>query len=286
MEFSNWLDLGKLALTGYAVGKSTAPETPDTSGLNDAARSNAAIATRQQDLAEKQYADQKALFDEWKPMLSQQIQASLDAQTKSTARSDDAWADYKATWQPVEQQLAARSLDLASQGRIDQEAERSAADVAGRTDAALAESRRALIASGASPEKVAALQAAGTLEAAKAVGGARATGRRDAETRAVSYLDNAAKFGRNMPSNSLATAQLAGQQGSQATSGYASLANASAQPAAAASPLFGSAVSANNSAGSLFGAGANADLASQIAQSNATLGGLGAGVKLWGMLNP
>lgn len=285
MTASNWIDLAGLAMTGYMAGKQTAPQPADTSGLNEAARTNAEIGKRQMDLAEKQYADSMALFEEFKPMLTEQIQQSITMQGKSIERSDEAWNFYNDTWKPVEQQLASRSLEMASPGRIAQESERAALETQGQYDAAMTESRRRLQMAGANPEKIAAIEAEGLLAAAKGVGGARGAARRDAENRAIAYLDNAAKFGRNMPSTSLATASLAGQQGQAATGGYGALASAATQPAAVTSNLYGAASNATSSAGSLFSSLASHDLATQISQANAKLGGLGAGVQLYGMLN-
>ena len=162
MTASNWIDLAGLAMTGYMAGKQTAPQPADTSGLNEAARTNAEIGKRQMDLAEKQYADSMALFEEFKPMLTEQIQQSITMQGKSIERSDEAWNFYNDTWKPVEQQLASRSLEMASPGRIAQESERAALETQGQYDAAMTESRRRLQMAGANPEKIAAIEAYAT----------------------------------------------------------------------------------------------------------------------------
>ena len=140
--------------------------------------------------------------------------------------------------------------------------------------------------SGARPEKIAALDAASRLDEAKAVGGAQYQARSDTASKAMSYLDNAARFGRNMPSTGIATASLADSQGAQAQSGYGALTSAAAAPAQAASPLFNSAVSSNSSAGSLFGNAAGLDYTGSLMNSNYTLGALGGAAKLYGMQNP
>lgn len=274
--FGDWIQLGGLVNSVF-----NRPDAPDTSGMNAAAQANASIAGRQEDLAEKTYADQMALFNEFKPMLVQQMQSSITEQGKSTARADDQWNNYLTTFRPAEQALVDKSMNWASDSRMTAEANRAGSAVAGQFDRARADTTQTLAMAGASPEKIAALTAAGRLEEAKAVGGAQGNARREVQQQGMAYLDNAARFGRNMTSTGLAAAGLASQQGAQATQGYGNLADASSGPAASASPLFQSAVSANNSAGSLFGNVANVNAQSNLQDYNATMGTL-AGLNKWG----
>lgn len=283
MTTSNWLDLGKLALTGYAIGKQTAPDAPDMTGVNEAAKANASIADRQQTLAEQQYADQRALLEQYSPLLKAQLEKANTLQDQSIAQSAAQWEDYQNTWRPVEQQLAARTTALADPGRIEQEASRAAADTTSQYDRARQSTEASLAMAGASPEKIAALTAAGRLNEAKAVGGAQAGARRSTETNQIALLDNAARFGRNMPSTGIQTAALAGSQGQQVQGAYGTLASATGQPAASASPLLANAASANASAGSLFGNAAQQNYTANMNQYNAAMGGLLAGANLWGM---
>lgn len=272
---SDWIQLG--GLVNSIVNK---PKAPDTSGLNAAATANANIAGRQQDLAEKTYADSQALFNEFKPFLVQQMQTSASEQQKSIQRSDDQWNSYLTTYRPIEQQMAEKSLNWASEPRMRAEAERAGAEVQGQFDRARTTTSRNLTMAGASPEKIAALEAAGRLEEAKAVGGAQGETRRAVEKEGMAYLDNVARFGRGMPSTGLAAAGLAGSQGAQATGGYGTLANAQVQPAASANPLFNSAVSANNSSGSLFDRLSGTQADANLQSYNQTMGTL-AGLNQW-----
>lgn len=273
--FGDWIQLG--GLVNSIVNK---PKAPDTSGLNAAATANANIADRQQSLAERQYADSTALFNEFKPFLVQQMQTAASEQQKSIQRSDDQWNSYLTTYRPIEQQMAEKSLNWASEPRMRAEAERAGAEVQGQFDRARTTTSRNLTMAGASPEKVAALEAAGRLEEARAVGAVQGETRRAVEKEGMAYLDNVSRFGRGMPSTGLAAAGLAGSQGAQATNGYGTLANAQAQPAASANPLFNSAVSANNSSGSLFDRVANTQADANLQSFNATMGTL-AGLNQW-----
>lgn len=225
--------------------------TPDP-GIGRAAEQNALIAGRMQDLAETQYADQKALLAEYLPTLRDAISKNVIAQEKSTTRSDEAWADYNNTWKPVEQKLAADSLAYGSESRLEQEAQRAGGMAKEQLDQALSQNERDLQMAGASPEKIAAMTAAGRVSGAKGIAGAQYAGRKAQETTAMAYLDNAARFGRNMTSTGLETARLASAQGQQTQSGVSGVQQAVSAPSQSAASLLGGAVSANNAAGSMY----------------------------------
>lgn len=257
---------------------------PPDPQIGEAAKSNAAIAGRVQDLAETQYADQKAIYDKYLPTLQDSITKSTIAQDKATAQSDSAWADYTQTWKPVEHALATRSLAYGSPDRINQEADRAGATAQEQVDNAQRQTETSLAASGASPEKIASILASGRAMGAKTIAGARYQGSAAAEDKSMGYLDNAARFGRNMPSTGLATAQLASQSGAQAVGGVGSIQQASGAAAQSAAPLFAGAVNANNSVGGLANTSWNQQNAG--AQSNNGFIGdlIGAGTKVAGMI--
>lgn len=259
------------------------PAAPDTSGLNAAAQANSAIAGRQQDLAEKAYADQKAILDQYMPLFKEQITKSIQAQDLSTARSNQSWDDYMNTWRPVEQQLAQKSLEWASPSRMKSEAELAGAGVSAQFDRARTATERSLSMAGASPEKIASLGAASRLQEAQAVGGAQAEARRAVEKEGMAYTDNAARFGRNMPSTGLQAASLADAQGQQAQGTYGNLSGAVSTPTATTSAILGSAVNANSAAGSLFGSAAGVEQQANANAYNAQMGGFAALSKIGGM---
>lgn len=269
MTAGDWINLG--GLVNSVVNR---PKPPDTSGINDSARASAEIAGRQQDLAEKVYADQKALQDKYFPLLEQQMQLSLKEQGKSIERGDAAWDDYNSIWRPAEKQLAEKSLSWASEPRMRAEAERAGAETAAQFDLARNETRRSLATAGASPDKIAALEAAGRLEEAKAVGGAQGNARRTVENQAMAYLDNAARFGRGLPSQGLAVAGLASQQGGQVAGGYGNLVSATSAPAAAANPIYSSAVGSYGQSGSLFGDASQMAYRGSLDRYNALMGAI------------
>ena len=250
--------------------------------IGEAALKNSEIASRVQDLAEKSFDSQQSLLAEYSPLLKSLIQSNVDAQKTSTDQSAAQWKSYTDTWQPIESELAKQSLSWATPGRYQQEADRAASTTATQVDRATADGARALQAAGASPEKVAAMQAAAGLSGAKAIAGAASGAYRDTEKAGLAYLDNAARFGRNMTSTGIATAQLAGQQGQAASSGVYGLQSATGAGAAQAGSLFSQAVGANSAAGQLGLANYNAQLQASQA-NNGFLGDIiGAGAGLLG----
>lgn len=251
--------------------------------IGEAAKSNVAIAGRMQDMAERQYGDQQALFKEYSPLLRDMLQKSVVAQDKSTQQSDSAWADYNATWKPVEQKLAAESLAFGSPGRLEQEAQRAGGAVRTQVDQALRQNEVGLQMAGASPEKIAALQAAGRVSGAKAIGGAEYAGRKAQETAAMGMLDNAARFGRNMTSTGLETARLAGAQTQQVQGGVSGLQGAAGVGAQQAGSLFSGAVGANTAAGNMYLQQYNAQAQADAASKGVFGDLLGAGAGLLGM---
>ena len=269
---------------GAIVGGLLTADAPEADpAVGQAARENAEIAGRYADLAEEQYADQRELFNEYRPMLTQQLEGSLLDQQQSRERADDAWASYTSTWRPIEQDLAQRTQDLSSASRVEQEGQRAASEATTQYDRARTENQRTLAAAGVSPAKMAALERSGRLIEAKGVAGAASGARQAQESRALGYLDNAARFGRNQTSTGLAAAGLATTQGAAVQSGYSSLVSATAAPAAGAASLYSGAVNANSSSANaalgLFGA-ESATYQNQMAM----IGDLaGAGAMAYGM---
>jgi hypothetical protein len=275
MTYSDWINLG-----GLIYSAANRPEGVDTSAMDEQARRNAGVAERQVSLAEQQYRDQMAIFNEFRPMLVQQMQGSLQDQNLSRERSSQQWSDYMNTWRPTEQALADRSLNWASPGRMQAAADEASSTVAGQQDANRSAATAEMIRAGLDPSSIAAMNASGRVSEARDRAGAATGARRTVESQGMAYLDNAARFGRNMPSTGLAAAGLAGQQGQQVSQGYGTLANAAAQPAASANPLFSSAVNTGTNAAQLFGNSAAIQNQNQQNQYNWGMGLIG-GLNQW-----
>ena len=88
--------------------------------IGEAAKSNSEIADRQQDLAERAYNDQQAIYDELSPLLREQLQLSATEQAKSIERGDAQWDSYTRTFQPLEAKMAETAANFDTPQRREQ----------------------------------------------------------------------------------------------------------------------------------------------------------------------
>lgn len=198
-------------------------DAPDMTAANEAAKSNAEIGKETLALAREQYADNKVRMDKYEPIFQQLLDSSLKQQQLSQEQGESQWADYKKTWAPIEKQLAEKSSSYDTKERRTAESEAAAADVGQQyslqrfaLDRELNRNNITL-----SSGKSLALRAGSALDQAKATATAQGTARRQVEATGLSLLDNAAKFGRNMPTTGLAAAQQGLGAGQAAQSGMA-----------------------------------------------------------------
>lgn len=131
-------------------GSSSAPEPPDYSGIAKASEKSAdlayKIATRQQDWAEKTYADNKATGD----LVIQKALGALDRQEADSARARER---YQSLFEPLEEQLAFDAQDYASPERQEHEAGKAEADVAAQFKSARDTAQQRLEAFGVDPSQ-------------------------------------------------------------------------------------------------------------------------------------
>jgi hypothetical protein len=258
-------NLGKagVALAGSgAAANSLAPKV-DTSGAAANTGTVQGIAAKQLALADEAGANMKAILEKYTPQIDQLLSTNLSAQQDSLKRANATWADYENTWKPAQQQYLQKATDWANPARMEAEAQRAASDTATQYDRAQAESERRLAMSGASPEKIAALQAAGGLTAAKAIGGASSLARRETEKTGMNLLGQAIGQGNTVAQQANTLSSLASQQGSAAQSGLSSAITMNSLPAQLQASLLSGAASTNNAA-------TNSLLQQQQLETNAT----------------
>lgn len=228
-------------------------DAPDTSGINAAAVQNAEIAKEQLALAREQTIKDNARQAEYDPLFKKLIQSSIDSQTTANAQSAEQWKSYRDTWQPLESKLAKTAANYDTPERRASEAATAAADVGVQSAAQRGALQRDIDRSGMTltSGKALALQAGSRMAEAKATADATSMARRQVEQAGISLVDNAARFGRNMTSTGLQTAQLAlsaGQNASGTIGQQQQVANAGL---AGAQGFYAGAVGANSSAGNL-----------------------------------
>lgn len=244
-------------------------DAPDTSGINAAAVQNAEIGREQLALAREERAAARERQAEFDPLFKQLVQSSIQQQKTAADQSADQWKSYVETWKPVEGKLAQTATNYDTAERRDSEAAKAAADVGFRANEAEKSLTRDLGRSNLSLSsgKALALAAGNKLDVAKATAGAESQARRQVEQTGISLVDNAARFGRNMPSTGIQTAQLAlsagGQAGSQIGQGQATYSAALAP----SQGFYSGAVGSTQSAGSLFGNVASLNQQTELANA-------------------
>lgn len=247
-------------------------DAPDTSGQNRAAEANAAIAGRQQDLAERSYADAQARQARFDPRFEQLIDSALASQQTQDARSAEQWDLYRELGLPAERRLADAAANFDTPERRAQEAEAAVAGVDRQFEAQRDAQRRQLARTGSSVSgnRALTLDAASRFANAKTSAAADRNARRQVEATGLSLTDAVAARGRGMTSTGLQAAGLALNAGNTAGGNLGqqqSTYNASLAPTMG---FYQGAVGANNSAGSIYG-----DIARTQQQSNqGTLAGL------------
>lgn len=218
-------------------------------------------------LGRDQWDYQRGLIEKYTPLYEQQMQASLDAQTKNTERSDAMWQQYQDYFAPATQQLATTAMDYNTQERRDKAAADAAAGVSSQFDTArqqLAEQMANQNVSGSSGAGLA-TAAALAIQEAKAKAGAEATARQGVEQTGIGLLGQVANVGNGLSASGLQTGQAGLQAGSGATGQVAGLSGLSANGLNASMGAYNTGINGLNAAaqnqnsmfGDMLGAGAS-----------------------------
>lgn len=258
-------------------------DAPDMSGVNKQAEQNAAISREQLALARDEAAANRARQAEYDPLFKQLIQSSLAAQSTADARSADLWQSYKDTWQPLGKKLADTATNFDTPARREAAAAGAAADVGMQFDAQGKALNRDLARNNITlgSGKALALQAGSAMEAAKASAGATTAARRQVEQDGIALVDNAAKFGANVPSTSLASANQGITAGQAAGSTIGQQQGVYNSGLSGVQGLYSGAAGASSSAGSLLLGAAQQQGATNAANSSALGSAVGTGASLY-----
>lgn len=274
------------AMDGVRLYPFKGPKAPKPDkGIGIAAQENAKIAGRMATIAEAEYADGKKLAEEFGPLFRQQIEQSVADAAVNRQRSDAQWASYTENFAPLEAKMAETARNFDTPEKREQAAREASMAVGDQFAQARDERAQAEFSNGLQPGsgRALALDNASRIEEAKAKAGAGNNARRLVETQGLALIDNATRFGRNMPSTGIQVAGQATQQGNLAIGQAGGLQSFNAQPAAVAGRLYNGAVGANSAAGDLY----LGDYGAQLKQFNTNVGlvkdGIGAAGNIAGM---
>lgn len=211
-------------------GKNSAPPPPDYSGVAAASEKSAKYAY---DLGEDQLAWAKQQYAQDKAVSDRVVDSFLNTQDVNTATAAKDRARYEATYQPLEDRLAADALDYANGTRRDVEMGRAQSGVAQQMNAARTASMQRLADFGVDPTslKAQSLDRNFSIQqgAAQAAAGNQASQQVDATGRAL--RSEAINVGRGYPG------QIATQYGTALQSGSGAVNSALATTASGANTM-------------------------------------------------
>lgn len=252
--------------------------------IGQAADRNSQISQGYLDLANQQYQDQQKLLDQFLPYYTQMIDLQTQSAKDTIDRGNQQWDLYKSSFMPLEQQMADEARNYASADRQNAAAQEAGGQVATSFQMGRDQTQRSLAAAGIDPgsAKAQAMMNASYIEEAKASAGAQNSARTNLREKGLALVDNAARFGRNMPGTTLQAAGLGTQQGSAGLGSIGALQQSSAYGAQVWGNLAGGAVNANNAAGQLGLGLSNYNLNSWGQQMQLYGDMLGAGTQMYG----
>lgn len=257
----------------------------DTSGINQAAATNASTAQEQLNFVKQVYADQAPLRQSAIDRANAVSDLQMDLARKQQAVADDAYAYTTETYRPMERGLAADAQAYDTPARRAEAASAAAVDVQSRIAAQRAASARSQASMGVNPNsgRAAALEQQASIAGAAATAGAMKAARDRVEQQGYARRVDAVSLGRNLPATQATSTAAATQAGTAAlTSGVAPV-SITTQGANLMSGGYNSAIAGMQSAGNLYGQAAQID-ASASAANMAGLGNLaGAALAFYGM---
>lgn len=235
-------------------------DSPDTSGMNRAAEANAAIGKEALDFYKGIYAtDIRPAQQRQQKMADTLMDDYLDTsnQQKTFAREQNQY--YKDTFQPIEKQMARDAMEYDSDANVKKRSGIAAANVNQQFSNAIGQRSRMAGRYGLSSSTFA-NQAAGDSRAqALGAAGAQTGAAFDTMDKGIALRAGAANFGRNMP-NTASTYFSGANASNGAAFGTGQQAmNNIGQNASFMGQGFNTAISANNSAGGLYGQVAQID---------------------------
>lgn len=243
-------------------------DAPDTSGVNAAAKANAEIAKEALDFYRQAYAEQAPARQAAQDQSQRVSDAQVAAMDFATQQARDADTYNRATFRPIEQQIAADASAYDTPMRRMAAAQSAAADVDMSAAKVQAGNDRALARSGIAPGSARAMAVredmAGDIVAARA--GAMTGAVRNVEQQGYARRMDAAGLGRGVVSNQATQQQIASNAGSAGVNSAQAALAAAQSGNSTMQAGFGTAINANQSAGNLFGQAANMEM--QADQAN------------------
>ncbi len=257
---------------------SDAPE-PDK-GIGEAAKANAAIAKEALDWYKQKDREGKPRQDKLDGVAMELADQQIKTSKVNTQQAEENWERYKAVGMPAEDAMYDDARNYDTQARRDAAIGEAVTDVDVAMDGAMDAKRRTMARAGVNPTDGRALSmetdaaTAGALGKASAANGARTR----IKDMGIMLRKDAANFAKGMQSNAAQSYGVAAQAGAGATGALTAAGQMANQSTGANGAGFGTAISGNNSAGSIL----NQEYSTNV--SAAGQGGIGSLVGAAGQL--
>ena len=259
-------------------------DSPDYSGMNRAAESNAALSKEALDFYRQVYAEQKPAREAAAKVAMDVANQQLESSRQNTAISNDYWNYQKNTFRPLEEGIVADAQTYDTTARRDAAASEAVADVGMQAELARQAQTRQQQRMGVNPAsgKALALQSQIGMAEAAAKAGAANSARDKVELQGYARKMDAANLGRGLASSQATSAGVALNAGNSAVGNAGVPLTQANQAAATMGQGFNTAIQGNNSAGQLYGQAAQIESQanSGLMGDLATIGMSAA--KLWG----
>ena len=249
-------------------------DSPDNSGINAAALANAEIAKESLAWYKQQYADQAPAREAATKVAMDVANQQLGSMRQNDAISKDYWDYQKDTFRPLETGIVADAENYDTTARRDEKAAGAVADVGMQAEMARQAQTRTMQRMGVNPGsgKMLAMQSQMGLSEAAAKAGAANQARDSVELQGYARKMDAANLGRGLASSQATSAGVALNAGNNANANIGTPLTQANQAAATMGQGFSTAISGNNSAGSLYGQAAQ--LSNQDSGLMGALGGV------------
>lgn len=272
---------------GLAAGALLTADSPDYSGVNQAAVDNAKVAKEALDFNKAEMARTQDMRDTAMRTSNEVAGAQLENLKTGTQQAADAYGYQTGTFRPVEKQLVTMAQQFDTPERREAEAAQAGADaqMAGSQNRTATMRELARRNGSISGGRALALQDTQDIRGALAQATAQNTARRSIEQQGWARMSDVANLGRNIASGQATTQGVANQSGVGAVQAATATTNQALSGMGAMNQGYQTAITGNQSAGNLYGQVASGQAAEQAATMQAVGSMAGAGMTAYAINN-
>lgn len=234
---------------------------PDNSGVNDAARANAALSKEALDWTKQRYAEEAPARQKAIDLATKTAEQQIQIADQNAAISKDYYDYQKGTFRPLEQGIVTAAEGYDTTARREQKAGQAVAGVNTQIDNARTAMRERMAARGVdlSGGNMIAQEAAMAVQGGAAAAAAANKAREDVELQGYARKMDAANLGRGLASSQATSAGVALNAGNSGVANAQVPVNIGNQATAGVQSGIQQAIGGNQSSGNLYGTAASID---------------------------